>query len=156
MCFFIAITNVTYYQHSLGRLYTSQNMWKRSRNVKNKKCVARYFASLFSCFAPLFLLFAFHNILCQGWRLHEKSKHFVVYLFAALIKHEIHMKYEKCIVSVSYFVMCFVEYPWNAKFKKCIAGLIINSPKTLRNFCTFLIGCKKTSEWFLRNVSKIS
>ncbi len=48
---------------------------------------------------------AFH-ILRQGWPSHEKSKDFVVYSFAALIKHKIHMKYEKCIASVLYFVVC--------------------------------------------------
>ncbi len=35
------------------------------------------------------------------------------------------MKYKKCIVSVSYFVMCFAKtfakYPQNVKYEKCIA-----------------------------------
>ncbi len=38
------------------------------------------------------------------------------------------MKYKKCIVSVSYFVVCFAKayakYLWNAKYESCIAGLI--------------------------------
>ncbi len=34
---------------------------------------------------------------------------FVVYFFAALIKHEICMKCGKCIASVSYFIVCFVK-----------------------------------------------
>ncbi len=93
---------------------------KRSQNVKNKKCIAEYFASLFS-------LFTFRSILCQSRHLREKSKDFVVYFFAALIKHEIRMKYGKCIVSILYFVVCFVKtfakYPQNAKYGKCVAAL---------------------------------
>ncbi len=56
---------------------------------------------------------------------------FVVYFFAALIKHEIHVKYEKCMASVSYFVVCFAKtvakYPQNEKYEKYIAGLRGNS-----------------------------
>ncbi len=41
------------------------------------------------------------------------------------------MKYEKCIVSVLYFVVCFmktiVKYPRNVKYEKCIAGLTIQA-----------------------------
>ncbi len=37
------------------------------------------------------------------------------------------MKYEKCIVSVLYFVVCFVKtlvkYPRNVKYDKCIVDL---------------------------------
>ncbi len=64
-----------------------------------------YFASLFSHFASLFSLFAFHSILRQSRRSRENSKDLVVYFFAALIKHEICMKCEKCIESVSYFMI---------------------------------------------------
>ncbi len=41
-------------------IYLSRNMWKQSWNAK-KKCIAKYFASLFSQFAPFFSLFAFHT-----------------------------------------------------------------------------------------------
>ncbi len=37
------------------------------------------------------------------------------------MKHKICMKYEKCIVSVSYFVVCFAKTL--AKCEKCIAGV---------------------------------
>ncbi len=91
-----------------------------SRNAKNKKCIAGYFSSLFShfmllfsCFTLLFSLFAFHSILHQGRYSCKNWKDFVVYFFAALIKHEICVKCEKCIVSV----------PQNAKYGKCIANL---------------------------------
>ncbi len=90
--------------HSFPTLVThlSQNMRKRLRNAKNKKCIVGYFASLFSHF------FAF-CISCQGQHARKKSKDFIVYFFAALIKHEICMKYEKYIVSVSYFAVCFTK-----------------------------------------------
>ncbi len=68
------------------------------------------------------LFFAFH-ISCQGWHLREKLKDFTVNFFAALIKHEICKKCDKCIVSVSYFVVCFAKT--FAKYEKCIAGLRI-------------------------------
>ncbi len=51
-----------------------------------------------------------------------------LFFFAALMKHEIRMKYEKCLVSVSYFVVCFAKthakYPWHVKYEKCKVGLI--------------------------------
>ncbi len=68
-----------------------------------------HFASFFSCFAPPFLLFAFRSFSRYGRHSCEKSKDFVVYFLTALIKQEIHMKCEKCIVSVSYFVVCFAK-----------------------------------------------
>ncbi len=49
--------------------------------VKNKKCIAEYFASLFSCFAAVFLLFVFPSIWHQGRHLRKKSKDLVVYFF---------------------------------------------------------------------------
>ncbi len=99
---------------------------KRLQNAKNEKCMARYFASLFSHFAPIFSLLAFRSILLQSCHSCEKSKEFVVYFFVALIKHKICVKYEKCKASVSYFVVrfakTFTKYPQNAKYKKCIAS----------------------------------
>ncbi len=85
-------------------VHLSQNRWKRSQNTKNKKCIARYFASFF-----VFRSFFAFRISLQGWHLREKSKDLVVYFFTALIKHEIHMKYKKCIGSVSYFMVCCVK-----------------------------------------------
>ncbi len=55
------------------------------------------------------LFFSFHTISRQGPHSHKKSKDFVFYFFAALIKHEIRINCEKCIVSVSYFVVCFAK-----------------------------------------------
>ncbi len=73
-------------------IHLSQNTRKWAWNAKNKKCIAEYFVPLFSRFAPLFSLFAFHSILRQGWHSHKESNDFVVYFFAALIKHEIRAK----------------------------------------------------------------
>ncbi len=77
----------------------------------------------FSHFASLFWLFAFHSILRQGRYSCEMSKDFVGFFFMALIKYEIHLKCEKCIVSVSHFMVRFPKYLRNAKYEKCIAGL---------------------------------
>ncbi len=72
--------------------------------TKNEKCIAGA-GSSFVFRAPFFVF----RILCRGRHSREISKDFVVYFFAALIKHEIHMKCEKCFVSVSYFVVCFAK-----------------------------------------------
>ncbi len=68
-------------------------------------------------------LHSFFPFLRQGLHLSEKSEDFVVYFFAAIIKHGTCMIFKKCIESVSYFVVCFAKYPGNAKYEKCIAGL---------------------------------
>ncbi len=64
--------------------------------------------------------FAFHapffafRILHQGRHSREKSKDFVVYFLAALIKHKIRMKYEKYMVSVYlFFKIIFLESAYN-------------------------------------------
>ncbi len=104
-------------------IHLLQNTQKHSQNVKNEKCTAGYFASLFRI-SGLFFTFC---ILRQDWHLHKKSKNYVVNFFVALIKQEICMKYKKCIVSVSYFMVCFAKthakYPRNAKYKKSITSL---------------------------------
>ncbi len=94
---------------------------KRGRNAKNKKCIAIISRHFFSHFAPLFSLLTFCSISRQGRHSWEKSKDFVVYFFAALIKYEICMKCEKYTVSVSYFVVFFAKTL--AKYEKCIVGL---------------------------------
>ncbi len=83
-------------------IHLSQNTRKWARNAKNKKYIAGYFATF--C-----VLHPFFRISCQGRHSCANSKDFVVYFFAALIKHEIRLKYEKCIESVSYFVVCFAK-----------------------------------------------
>ncbi len=77
-------------------IHLSWNTQKWAQNVKNKKCIAGYFASLFS-------LFVFHSILHQGRHSRKNSKDFVVYFFTAL------MKCENWIVNVSYFVVYFAK-----------------------------------------------
>ncbi len=82
---------------------------RNTQNAKNKKCIAGYFTSLFSHFAPPFSLFAFCCISRQGQHSHKKSKEFVVHFFAELIKHKISMKCERYLESVSYFVVYFAK-----------------------------------------------
>ncbi len=85
-------------------VHLSWNMRKWVRNARNEKCTAEYFASLFLCFMSLFLLFAFHTRV----GIHAKVKGFCGLFFStALIEHEIRMKCKKCILRVSYFVVCF-------------------------------------------------
>ncbi len=93
------------------------------QNMKNKKCKVRYFVSFFFAFCIIFSHFTFHTtrsgILAKCQEIHS--------LF--LCTHKIWMKYEKCIVGVSYFVVCFVKtlakYLQNAKYNKCVADLSI-------------------------------
>ncbi len=47
--------------------------------------------TFFTFHTPFFI---FRSISCQGRHVRQKSKDFVVYFFAALIKHEIRMKFE--------------------------------------------------------------
>ncbi len=81
--------------------------------------------------------FAFRSISHQGSHSCEKSKNVVVYFFAAVIKNEMCMKYEKCIVSVSYFAVCLVKtlakYLLIAKYKKYAAGNIHIGRVSLEN-----------------------
>ncbi len=83
-------------------IHLSRNTRKWAQNAKNEKCTARYFA-------PLFWFFAFRSTSCQGWHSSENSKNFMVNFFMALIKHEICLKCEKCIASVSHFMVCFAK-----------------------------------------------
>ncbi len=59
------------------------------RNVKNEKCIAVYFTSLFSHFASFFSDFEFHTIFRQGQHPRKMSKDFIVHFFAAVMKHTI-------------------------------------------------------------------
>ncbi len=90
-------------------IYLSWNRQKWAQNVKNEKCIAGYFAPLFLRFTPLFSLFAFCSNLCQGWHSRKTQRISWFYFFTTLIKHEIRIKCEKCIVNVSHFVACFTK-----------------------------------------------
>ncbi len=95
-------------------------------------------------FAFCACFFAFH-ILGQGWHLCEKSKDFVVYFFycfAALIKYEIRMKYEKCIMSV------LRKHSQNTKYEKFIADLKVCFPFPYVNLFRKLSKVKRFHLWF--------
>ncbi len=93
---------------------------KKGVKCKKLKVYSRVFHVTFFTFRTPFFTF---RILRYGQHSRKKSKDFVVYFFAALIKHEIHMKCEKCTVSTSYFMVCFAKTL--AKCGKCIAGLTV-------------------------------
>ncbi len=72
----------------------------------NKRKWSKAYSGVFHISHPFSLIFAFH--IKSGIR--AKSRRIMwVYFFAALIKHEICMKYEKYVGSVSYFVVYFVN-----------------------------------------------
>ncbi len=51
----------------------------------------------------------------------------MVCFFVALIKHDIRMKCKKCIMGVSYFLVCFAKtFAIPMKYEKCIASLTNN------------------------------
>ncbi len=70
--------------------------------------------------------FAFRMVLRQRRHSRETSKDFIVYFFVALMKCKIWMKYEKCIASVWYFVVCFAKtlakHQRNTKYDKYMAS----------------------------------
>ncbi len=117
----------------------SQNIQKRSRNAKSGVSSMVFHVPFFS-FRPPFFCFSPFAAFCARSAFAQKSKDFVVYFFTALIKHKIRIKCEKCIVSVSYFVVCFVKtfakYPQNGKYKKCIAGLMNLISRLFTSFCS--------------------
>ncbi len=88
--------------HSTGifrpAIYLSRNKRKQRRHAKNGKCIVGYFASLLSCFA-------FLSLFAPGSAFTRKFKEFRGLFFVALIKYKILKKCEKCIVSVSYFIV---------------------------------------------------
>ncbi len=74
-------------------------------------------------------VFYITSISHQGRHLYETSKDFMAHHFAALMKHEIWMKNDKCIASFSLFAVPFCETVCeimrNAKNHKCIVSLTI-------------------------------
>ncbi len=90
-----------------GRLYIYFKICENRREMLKTKRVQRGISRHFFRVSHLFF-FAF-RILCQSQHSREKSKIFMVYFFTTLIKHKICKIYEKCIVSVLYFMGCFMK-----------------------------------------------
>ncbi len=134
-------------------IHLSWNVRKWARNAKNKKCIARYFAPLFSCLAPLFSLLVFRNISRQGRHSREKSKDFVGYFFAALIEHKICMKCEKCVVIFS--ILWCVSRKTLTKCEKCIASIIRFMWNLRTSSLQSLKNCVKFS-WKLCEILKLN
>ncbi len=107
-------------------------------------------------FASHFSLFAFRSILCWGRHSHRKSKDFKVYFFAALIKRKICIKYEKCILSISYFVVCFAKtftkYLRNVKYRKC--GLMSGARKLQKLTFTLGLNAAKITDYIEKCFNK--
>ncbi len=79
-------------------IHLSQNTQKRLRSAKNKKCIAGYFASLFSHFESLFLILHF----APGLAFVRKVKELCGIFFHEINKTRNSHEIWKCIVSVSY------------------------------------------------------
>ncbi len=96
--------------------------------AKNEKCKEGYFASLFSHFA---LFFRFLQYFTPGSAFAQKLEGFCGLFFRGINKTQNSPEMWKCIVSVSYFVVCFaktfVKYTRNTKYEKCIADLMYYS-----------------------------
>ncbi len=104
-------------------VHLSRHMQKWMQNAKNNKCIAKYFAPLFSQFCTPFPLLAFHSMSQQGWHSQENWKDFVGG-FCGINKtrnsHEMRKVYSECFL----FHCVFREkHLWNAKCENCVAGL---------------------------------
>ncbi len=97
----------------------------------------------------------FFRISHQEQHSRGNSKDFVVYFFAALIKHKIRMKCE-CVVSDSCFVKTFAKYPQNAKYEKCTASLTEIEMKNFQLILTTECVTSLPSSLFLRAVMYLS
>ncbi len=98
----------------LSRLYTYHEIHENNCKCEKQKVFSGIFCVMFSgIFCVTFFVYSApfftFRISLQGWHSCEKLKDFVVYFFTVLIKHEICMKYEKCMVNVSYFVVYFTK-----------------------------------------------
>ncbi len=75
---------------------------KTIAKCEKQKVYSGVFCVTFFVFHVPFLAFCIsQHFACQGRHLRKKSKDFVVYFFATLIKHKICMKYEKCIAGLT-------------------------------------------------------
>ncbi len=96
-------------------IHLSQNTRKQSQNAKNEKCIARYFASLFS-------LFAFRSISRQSQHLRENSEGFYGLFFRGINKtwnsHEIRKVYSECFVFRGVFRKNICEIPAKCEIRK--------------------------------------
>ncbi len=116
---------------------------KRSQNVKNEKCIARYFVSLFSRFAPLFFACYISQHFVIGSAFTQKVKEFLGLFFRGINKTRNSHEIKKCIVCfVLHGVFCENICKIPVKYEKCISGLSLPvylspqsfKPEFLKNF----------------------
>ncbi len=99
-----------------GRQYTFPEIAWNAREVRKMKCIAGHFTHVLQnstkcekrkVYSGVFCVtFLFRTILHQGRHSRETSKRFHSLFFH---RHEIWMKYKKCIVGDLYFVACFAK-----------------------------------------------
>ncbi len=100
---------------------------KMNAKCEKQKVHSRVFHVTFFAFHVPFFSFRILQHFVPGSAFVQKLKGFRGLFFAALVKHEIRLKCKKCILSVSYFVVCFAKYPQNAEFEKCTASLKVHN-----------------------------
>ncbi len=81
----------------------SWNMWKQSENAKNEKCIAAYFASLFSHFGPLFCFSHFAPELSFMWKVEGFHGLFFCGINETWNSHEIRKVYKECLIFCAVF-----------------------------------------------------
>ncbi len=112
----------------LNRLRFFSNAFVRtaihlSPNMQKLKVHSRVLHATFFAFCAPFFRFSLH--FTPGSAFARKVKRFCGLFFAALIKREIRMQYEKCIGNESFVVHDFRKIPAKCEIRKCIAGLTI-------------------------------
>ncbi len=146
-------------------IHLSQNTRKWAQNGKNEKWIARYFAPLFSHFAPLFLLFALRSISRNGRHSRENSKGFHDLFFRGINKtrnsSEMRKMYSECFAFCGVFyeipVKCekWKVYSWPYKccetsMMACVIWIVLQSIWGLFSFPFFFV----SQEAMLRNEMK--
>ncbi len=119
--------------HFLGRLYTYREIHENDREMRKMKVYSVVFRVIFFAFCASSFAFC---ILRQDKHSCENSKDFVVYFFMALIEREIHMKCEKCMVTVTYFMVCFAKTFAKCKIRKLYSQPYRTTQNTLYGQCS--------------------
>ncbi len=122
-------------------VHLSQNMRKRSRNAKNKKCIAGYIASLFSRFVLPFFTFRTLQHFTPGSAFAQNIKGFCGLLFCGINKtrnsHEIRKVYSEC------FVFRDSQNTREIRNTKSVQLALQTSPSCLLITSNFTHSCKK-------------
>ncbi len=111
-------------------------MWKQSRNTKNKKCIGRYFTSLFSHFAPPFRFSHF----VPGSAFAQKLTGFHGLFFCGINKtqnaHEIQKVYSKCFLFCGVFCENIRKIPAKCEVRKVYSQPAVYSSRLVHHAVT--------------------